>query len=96
MRDITFKNLFFRYYDRKIADGTITFSKLGITKTDFTRLCVEEDFLFDEDTLIKICNLMKLTEEEENLMKLTEEEETELFDAAERLRKEKRDREYYI
>lgn len=65
MRDITFKNLFFRYYDRKIADGTITFSKLGITKTDFTRLCVEEDFLFDEDTLIKICNLMKLTEEEE-------------------------------
>ena len=44
MRDITFKNLFFRYYDRKIADGTITFSKLGITKTDFTRLCVEEDF----------------------------------------------------
>ena len=73
MRDITFKNLFFRYYDRKIADGTITFSKLGITKTDFTRLCVE-------------CNLMKLTEEEE----------TELFGAAERLRKEKRDREYYI
>ena len=86
MRDITFKNLFFRYYDRKIADGTITFSKLGITKTDFTRLCVEEDFLFDEDTLIKICNLMRLTEEEE----------TELFGAAERLRKEKRDREYYI
>ena len=86
MRDITFKNLFFRYYDRKIAYGNITFSKLGITKTDFTRLCVEEDFLFDEDTLIKICNLMKLTEEEE----------TELFGAAERLRKEKRDREYYI
>ena len=65
MAEQTFKRLFFRYYDRKIADGTITFSQLGITKMDFTRLCLEEGCFLDEDTLIKICKTMKLTEEEE-------------------------------
>lgn len=77
MREVTFKNLFFRFYDRKICDGTVTFSQLGISKADFTKLCVENDFVFDEDTLIKICRIMKLTEEEE----------TELLEVAERERK---------
>lgn len=86
MKEITFRNLFFRYYDRKISDGTITFSSLGISKADFTRLCIEEDFLFDEDALIKICNAMDLTEEEE----------IELFDAADRLRGEKKSRMEYL
>lgn len=64
MADISFKNLFFRYYDRKICDGSITFSQLGISKTDFIRLCTEENFVFDQETLTKICNVMKLSDEE--------------------------------
>ena len=40
MEEITFKTLFFRYYDRKIADGTITFSRMGMSKNDFTKLCM--------------------------------------------------------
>ena len=64
MGNLTFKILFFRYYDRKIADGAITFSRLGMSKSDFTRLCTELDFVPDEETVERICLTMKLTEEE--------------------------------
>ena len=64
MSDISFKNLFFRYYDRKICDGSITFSQLGISKMDFTRLCTEDDFVLDPETLDRVCTVMKLTDEE--------------------------------
>ncbi len=64
MSNISFKNLFFRYYDRKISDGSITFSQLGISKMDFTRLCTEDDFVLDQETLERVCTVMKLTEEE--------------------------------
>ena len=56
--------MFFRYYDRKIADGTITFSQIGISKNDFTRLCTETDFVPERETVEKICRSMQLTEEE--------------------------------
>lgn len=61
---MTFKQEFFKIYDRKIASGEITFSRSGITKGDFTRLCMEPDFVFDEATLTGICQHMGLTEEE--------------------------------
>ena len=61
---MTFKILFFRYYDRKIADGTITFSRLGMSKSDFTKLCTESDFVPEADTVERICLTMELTEEE--------------------------------
>lgn len=64
MREISFKNLFFRYYDRKICDGSITFAQLGISKMDFTRLCTEDNFVFDQETLARICKVMQLTDEE--------------------------------
>lgn len=64
MTELTFQNMFFRLYDRKIADGTITFSQLGISKMDFTRLCTEEKFVFDKETLLRMSNAMKLSEEE--------------------------------
>ena len=76
MSDISFKNLFFRYYDRKICDGSITFSQLGISKMDFTRICTEDNFVFDQDTLERVCTVMKLSETEK----------TELLEAAARSR----------
>jgi len=74
MKEMTFKNIFFRLYDKKISDGTITFSQLGISKMDFTRLCMEENFVLDEETIIRISDTMNLTEEEKD----------ELLEAAER------------
>lgn len=70
---MTFKQVFFKIYDRKIASGEITFSRTGIRKNDFTRLCTEEGYVFDQDTL----DFLPFT------MKLTEEEKTMLFEAAE-------------
>ncbi len=64
MENMTFKILFFRYYDRKIADGTITFSQLGMSKSDFTKLCTEPDFVPDAETVERICWTMNLTAEE--------------------------------
>ena len=61
---MNFKQIFFRIYDRKIASGEITFSKSGIKKYDFTRLCTEEGFALDEETIRHIAVTMKLTEEE--------------------------------
>ena len=64
MEQLTFKALFFRYYDRKIADGTITFSRMGMSKNDFTKLCMEPDFIPDMETIERVCLSMQLTEEE--------------------------------
>lgn len=61
---MTFKQEFFKIYDRKIASGEITFSKSGINKTDFTKLCMEPDYVFEEDTLSDICTRMGMNEEE--------------------------------
>ncbi|MCI8347898.1 MAG: hypothetical protein HFE74_00475 [Firmicutes bacterium] len=73
MKEMTFKNIFFRLYDKKISDGTITFSQLGISKMDFTRLCMEENFVLDEETIIRISDTMNLTEEEKDeLLKAAE------------------------
>ncbi len=64
MKQLTFKTFFFRYYDRKIADGTITFSRMGMSKNDFTKLCTETDFIPDMQTIERVCLSMQLTEEE--------------------------------
>ena len=64
MEKPSFRVLFFRYYDRKIADGTVTFSQIGISKSDFTRLCTEADFVPDMESVERACKAMKLTEEE--------------------------------
>lgn len=72
---MTFKQAFFKIYDRKINAGEITFSQTGIKKDDFTRLCTEEDFLFDGETLENIIVTMKLTEAEKTMLFDTLEED---------------------
>lgn len=64
MGNSSFRALFFRHYDRKIADGTITFSQLGISKNDFTKLCTEADFVPDIESVERACKAMQLTEKE--------------------------------
>jgi hypothetical protein len=65
---MAFKHEFFKIYDRKIASGEITFSKSGITKTDFTKICMEPDFIFEEEILNDICEKMKVSEEERDIL----------------------------
>ena len=56
----TFKQEFFRIYDRKIGAGEITFSQTGISKEDFTRLCTQEDFVFNPEAIERLALNMKL------------------------------------
>lgn len=65
---MNFKQAFFKIYDRKIASGEITFSQTGISKESFTKLCTEPDFVLDQETLMRLTQTMKLTEEEEKLL----------------------------
>ena len=69
MENLTFKTFFFRLYDRKIAEGSITFSQIGMSKNDFTKLCTEPDFVPDIETIERVCLAMRLTEEEEALLR---------------------------
>lgn len=64
MAGVTFKQLFFRYYDRTVGYGLLSFTQLGVSKNDFTRLCTEDGFVMDDETIIRACNNMKLTDEE--------------------------------
>ena len=64
MADVRFKQLFFRYYDRTVGIGLISFTQLGVTKNDFTRLCTEDGFVMDDETIIRACGNMSLTAEE--------------------------------
>ena len=64
MEKLPFRVLFFRLYDRKIGDGTITFSQTEIKKNDFTRLCTEPDFILDRETVERLYVTMNLTDEE--------------------------------
>ncbi len=61
---MTFKQLFFRLYDRKITSGAMSFGQTGIKKEDFTRLCTEEDFVFPREELSALCERMEASEAE--------------------------------
>lgn len=70
----TFAQKLLKIYDRKLLSGEITFSQSGISKNDFTRLCIDPEFVISREALEVICEKMKLTETERNeLLKYTEE-----------------------
>ena len=58
-----FKMLFFRYYDNAIASGVTTFSKMGVGKNDFTRMCSEPGFILDDDSIRRAAAAMQLSDD---------------------------------
>ena len=68
MENLTFKAFFFRLYDRKIAEGSITFSQIGMSKNDFTKLCTEPEFIPDLASIERVCLAMQLPAEEQMLL----------------------------
>ena len=65
---MTFNQVFLRIYDRKISSGEITFSQSGISKNDFTQLCMDPEFVFSEEELALICERMAVDKEERELL----------------------------
>lgn len=60
----TFGQKFMKIYDRKILSGETTFSRSGIDRNDFTRLCIDGNYVFSREALDKIREKMPLTDEE--------------------------------
>ncbi|MEE1037576.1 MAG: hypothetical protein U0K95_00290 [Eubacterium sp.] len=66
--EMPFRVCFFRLYDRKIASGEITFSKLNMDKDAFICLSTAQDPELTREDIINLCINMKLTEEEADRM----------------------------
>lgn len=60
----SFGQKFMRIYDRKILSGETTFSRSGIDRNDFTRLCIDGNYVFSREALDRIREKMPLTDEE--------------------------------
>ncbi len=61
---MAFSHELLKIYDRKIASGEITFSRSGIRHEDFTRLCIDSEYVIPESALALICEKMALNQEE--------------------------------
>ncbi|MEG0292440.1 MAG: hypothetical protein RR495_06770 [Anaerovoracaceae bacterium] len=62
--DVPFRIQFFRIYDRKVANGELTFTEIGMTKDDFISLCTDTAFEMERDAIINLCIRLKLDMEE--------------------------------
>lgn len=66
---LTFAQLFLRRYDRAVGSGVCSFSQTGIGAMNFTNMCVNKDFVIDDDEIIiKACRVMKLPQEDIDLL----------------------------
>lgn len=69
-----FNQEFLKIYDRAIGSGVCSFSQTGIGVSNFNQLCMDPDFVLDDDVIIKACNVMKLPQEKIDwLLELAEE-----------------------
>ena len=70
----TFGQKFMKIYDRKILSGETTFSRSGIDRNDFTRLCIDGEYVFSREALERIREKMPLSDEEfESLIQYVDE-----------------------
>lgn len=66
----TFAQKFLKLYDRKILSGETTFSRSGINGNDFTRMCIDINYVISREALEKIREKMPLTDEEFELLEV--------------------------
>jgi hypothetical protein len=64
MAEKKFADEFLRIYDRMIAAGEITFFSSGIKKDEFTNMCMNSDYVLEEERLEEIAEKMGLSGEE--------------------------------
>ena len=66
---LKFAQLFLRKYDRAVGSGVCSFSQTGIGAMNFTNLCVNSDFVIDDDEIIiRACRVTKLPQEDIDLL----------------------------
>ena len=64
----TFAQKFLKIYDRKILSGETTFSRSGINKNNFTRLCIDPEYVMPKEEILTCCEKMRLSEEEKEAL----------------------------
>jgi len=70
---VPFAAVFMRIYDKKIASGEITYKELKMDINDFNQLCIVPGYILEKEETERLCDKMKVTEEERNaLMKYYE------------------------
>ncbi len=52
------------YYDKKMLKGEVTFFTSGIEKGDFTKLCMDGDYIIPIERTKAICEKLNLNNEE--------------------------------
>ncbi len=68
-----FAKILLKIYDKKMMSGEITFSRSGITKEDFTNLCMNGEFVLSREKTEHICECMNIRgEEREKLLSFCE------------------------
>lgn len=65
---ISFAAAFMRIYDRKIMSGEITFNELKLDKSLFNNLCIVKGFKFEQEETERLCDIMKVTDEERAML----------------------------
>lgn len=65
---ISFAAAFMRIYDRKIMSGEITFNELKLDKSLFNNLCIVKGFKFEKEETERLCDIMKVSDEERTML----------------------------
>jgi hypothetical protein len=65
---ISFAAAFMRIYDKKIMSGEITFNELKLDKSLFNNLCIVKGFKFEQEETERLCDIMKVTDEERAML----------------------------
>ena len=65
---IPFAAAFMRIYDKKIMSGEITFNELKMDKSLFNNICIVKDFVLPQEETERLCNVMKVSDEERKLL----------------------------
>lgn len=74
-----FNQEFLKIYDRAIGSGVCSFSQTGIGVSNFNQLCMDPDFVMEDEVIIRACIVMKVSEADtEMLLRLAAEKREEM------------------
>jgi len=65
---LPFATAFMRIYDKKIMNGEITFKELKMDTSLFNNLCIVKGFVLPKEETERLCDKMKVSDEERQLL----------------------------
>ena len=65
---LSFAAAFMRIYDKKIMSGEITFKELKMDTSHFNNICIVPGFVLPKEETERLCDKMKVSDEERELL----------------------------